>query len=84
VVPLLEPINKTVRRHKLLKLSRFIIRIDRMSGIRRFNRKKTEVCAGEKLSFFEKFSADSVAEYHFLGISECSSSLRKFWSIGTL
>jgi hypothetical protein len=83
VVPLLEPINKTVRRPKLLKLSCFIIRIERMPGIVRFNHKKAEVCVDEKRSLLEKFSADLAGEYRFLGISEYSLWHREFWSTGT-
>jgi hypothetical protein len=80
VVPLLEPINKTVRPHQLFKLSRFIIRIAMVPGIIRFNRKKPEVYVGEKQSLLGKFNAELVGDYRFLGISECSFSLREFWS----
>jgi hypothetical protein len=54
-----------------------------MPGIIRFNHKKTDICVREKRFVLEKFSAESVGEYRFLGINECSSSLREFWSIET-
>jgi hypothetical protein len=57
--------------------------MERKPEIMCFNRKRTEVCVGEKRSLLEKFSADSVGEYGLLGINECSLSLREFWSIGT-
>jgi hypothetical protein len=63
-VPFLELGNEAIRRHKLLKLSGFGIRIDRVPSAIRFNREKTKICVGKKSSVMGQFSADSlVLEY---------------------